>query len=87
MLLRRPRRWRAGRELGRRFDVAVSSDAVLACIGTKELVASLPRALSLRDPSRDTVLYPAVAYPTYEMGALLAGLRAVEALGRRAIAE
>ena len=24
---------------------------------------------SLRDPSRDTVLYPAVAYPTYEMGA------------------
>ena len=28
-------------------------------------------------PSRDTVLYPAVSYPTYEMGALLAGLRAV----------
>jgi aspartate/methionine/tyrosine aminotransferase len=26
---------------------------------------------------RDTVLYPAVAYPTYEMGARLAGLRAV----------
>ena len=40
-------------------------------------MASLPRMLSLRDPSRDTVLYPAVAYPTYEMGALLAGLRAV----------
>ena len=35
------------------------------------------RLLSLRDPSRDTVLYPSVAYPTYEMGALLAGLRAV----------
>ena len=33
--------------------------------------------LSLRDPSRDTVLYPAVAYPTYEMGALLGGLRPV----------
>ena len=47
------------------------------CIGTKELVASLPRVLSLRDPSRDTVLYPAVAYPTYEMGALLGGLRPV----------
>jgi len=31
----------------------------------------------LRDPSRDVVLYPAVAYPTYEMGALLAGLRPV----------
>ena len=63
--------------IGRRFDVAVSPDAVLACIGTKELVASLPRLLSLRDPSRDTVLYPGVAYPTYEMGARLAGLRAV----------
>src|SRR6266568_2217374 len=50
---------------------------VVACIGTKELVASLPRLLSLRDPSRDTVLYPGVAYPTYEMGARLAGLRAV----------
>lgn len=50
---------------------------VIACIGTKELVASLPHHLHLRDPSRDTVLYPAVAYPTYEMGAILAGLRAV----------
>ena len=63
--------------IGRRFGVAVSPDAVLACIGTKELVASLPRVLALRDPGRDTVLYPAVAYPTYEMGARLAGLRAV----------
>jgi succinyldiaminopimelate transaminase len=63
--------------INRRFGVAVSPDAVLACIGTKELVASLPRLLSLRDPSRDTVLYPGVAYPTYEMGARLAGLRAV----------
>jgi aspartate/methionine/tyrosine aminotransferase len=40
-------------------------------------VASLPRLLSLRDPSRDTVLYPAVSYPTYAMGAQLAGLRAL----------
>ena len=63
--------------ISRRFGVAVSPDAVLACIGTKELVASLPRVLSLRDPSRDTVLYPGVAYPTYEMGARLAGLRGV----------
>jgi succinyldiaminopimelate transaminase len=61
----------------RRFGCVIAPDDVVACIGTKELVASLPRALSLRDPSRDTVLYPAVAYPTYEMGALLAGLRAV----------
>ena len=63
--------------IDRRFGCAVTPDEVVACIGTKELVASLPRVLSLRDPSRDTVLYPAAAYPTYEMGALLAGLRAV----------
>jgi succinyldiaminopimelate transaminase len=61
----------------RRFGCALTADDVVACIGTKELVASLPRMLSLRDPARDTVLYPAVAYPTYEMGALLAGLRPV----------
>jgi succinyldiaminopimelate transaminase len=61
----------------RRFGVTLTPDDLIACIGTKEVVASLPRLLSLRDPSRDTVLYPAVAYPTYEMGALLAGLRAV----------
>jgi aspartate/methionine/tyrosine aminotransferase len=61
----------------RRFGVDVAPEAVVACIGTKELVASLPRLLALRDPSRDTVLYPGVAYPTYEMGARLAGLRAV----------
>jgi len=61
----------------RRFGCLVTADQVVACIGTKELVASLPRALSLRDPSRDTVLYPAASYPSYAMGALLAGLRAV----------
>jgi succinyldiaminopimelate transaminase len=61
----------------RRFGVDVAEDAVLACIGTKEVVAGLPRLLSLRDPSRDTVLYPALSYPTYAMGATLAGLRAV----------
>ena len=43
-------------------------DEVVACIGTKELVASLPRALSLRDPSRDTVLYPAVVVPDLRDG-------------------
>ena len=63
--------------IARRFGVTVGPEQVVACIGTKELVASLPRALSLRDPGRDTVLYPGVAYPTYAMGATLAGLRAV----------
>ncbi|MGC8627464.1 MAG: pyridoxal phosphate-dependent aminotransferase [Acidimicrobiales bacterium] len=60
-----------------RLGVDVPAGAVALCIGTKELVAGLPTWLHLRDPSRDTVLYPALAYPTYEMGALLAGLRAV----------
>ncbi len=63
--------------IGRRFGVDVDVDTVLACIGTKELVASLPRMLHLRRPERDTVLYPAISYPTYAMGAELAGLRAV----------
>ena len=63
--------------IARRFGCVLDPAQVVACIGTKELVASLPRALSLRDPSRDVVLYPAVAYPTYAMGATLAGLRPV----------
>ncbi len=61
----------------RRFGVAIDADHVGACVGTKELVASLPQVLRLRDPGRDTVLAPAIAYPTYEMGAVLAGCRAV----------
>ena len=63
--------------MARRFGVSVPPEAVAACVGTKEAVASIPRLLSLRDPARDTVLYPAVSYPTYEMGAQLAGLRPV----------
>ena len=50
---------------------------IAACIGTKEFVVSTPHYLRLRDPSRDTVLYPAVSYPSYAMGAVLAGCRAV----------
>ena len=61
----------------RRFGVEIGPDHVAACVGTKEFVATLPQWLSLRHPDRDTVLYPAVSYPTYEMGALLAGLRPV----------
>jgi succinyldiaminopimelate transaminase len=62
------------RRLGGTVDPATE---LAACVGTKEFVASLPQYLKLRDPSRDTVLYPAISYPTYEMGATLAGLRAV----------
>ncbi len=61
----------------RRFDLDVTLDQIAACIGTKEFVATTPQYLRLRTPSRDTVLYPAVAYPTYEMGAILANCRPV----------
>ena len=63
--------------LQRRLGVDIDADQVAAAIGTKEFVASLPRYLHLRDPSRDTVLYPSISYPTYAMGATLAGLRPV----------
>jgi len=61
----------------RRFGVEVPVEGVAACIGTKELVVSLPHVLQLRSPGRDTVLYPAISYPSYEMGATLARCRAV----------
>lgn len=60
-----------------RLGVPVPLDSVSVCVGTKEFVATTPAWLKLRYPERDTVLYPAVAYPTYEMGATLAGLRSV----------
>ncbi len=65
------------RWIERRFDLVVSPGDVAACIGTKEFVGTLPQWLKLRRPHLDTVLYPAIAYPTYEMGAVLAGCRAV----------
>ena len=64
--------------LSRRFDLKpVDPQTVAMCVGTKELVASVPHVLRLRQPERDTVLYPAVSYPSYAMGASLAGCRAV----------
>jgi succinyldiaminopimelate transaminase len=63
--------------LRRRFGAEVGIDAVAACLGTKELVAGVPHWLRLRTPERDTVLYPEISYPTYAMGATLAGCRAV----------
>lgn len=63
--------------LDRCFDLDVPVGQVAACIGTKEFVATTPQYLRLRTPSKDTVLFPAVAYPTYEMGATLAGCRGV----------
>jgi succinyldiaminopimelate transaminase len=46
---------------------------VLPTIGSKELVALLPSLLALG--SSDTVALPELAYPTYAVGALLAGAR------------
>jgi aspartate/methionine/tyrosine aminotransferase len=64
--------------LERRFGAHVDPDRELAaCVGTKEFVASTAQYLHLRAPDRDTVLYPAISYPTYAMGAVLAGCRAV----------
>jgi succinyldiaminopimelate transaminase len=61
----------------RRFGVDVPAAQVAACVGTKELVAGLPHWLRLRTPDRDTVLYPEPSYPSYAMGATLAGCRPV----------
>jgi succinyldiaminopimelate transaminase len=72
-----PYRQAAADWMQRRFGVTVALSAVSACVGTKEFVASTPGLLRLRSPERDTVLYPAVSYPTYAMGALLSGCRAV----------
>lgn len=63
--------------LARRFGVQLPVSSLAACIGTKEFVAGTPAYLRLRDPRKDTVLYPAISYPTYAMGATLAGCRAV----------
>lgn len=67
----------AQRWLDRRFGVQIDTAAIAATIGSKEFVAGLPHWLRLRSAERDTVLFPAVAYPSYAMGAELAGCRAV----------
>jgi succinyldiaminopimelate transaminase len=67
----------ASRWMAIRFGVDLPSSQIAACVGTKELVTGLPNWLRLRDPARDTVLYPAVSYPSYAMGATLAGCRSV----------
>jgi succinyldiaminopimelate transaminase len=63
--------------IDRRFGIDVPASHIAACVGTKEFVGTLPQWLKLRRPDRDTILYPAISYPTYEMGAILAGCRPV----------
>ncbi len=67
----------------RRFGVTLDPAQVAACVGTKEFVATAAWFLRLRTPGRDTVLAPALAYPTYAMGARLAGCRSVEVPAHR----
>jgi len=52
-------------------SVDLDDDCVLPTVGSKELVAALPAQLGVT-PGQ-TVLVPEVAYPTYAVGALLAG--------------
>jgi succinyldiaminopimelate transaminase len=63
--------------LARRHQVTVDPDAVLPVIGTKELIAGLPTLLGL-GPG-DVVVHPELAYPTYDVGARMAGARPVAA--------
>ncbi|MFL6065652.1 MAG: succinyldiaminopimelate transaminase [Friedmanniella sp.] len=58
------RRWGAG---------GIDPDATLPVIGTKELVAWLPTLLGLGPD--DLVVLPSMAYPTYLVGARIAGCR------------
>ena len=70
--------------LGRRHGIdGLQPDAVLPTIGSKELVAWLPRLLGLG--AGDVVAIPELAYPTYEVGALLAGASAVRVDGLTAL--
>jgi succinyldiaminopimelate transaminase len=63
--------------LARRHGVTVDPAAILPVIGTKEFIAGLPALLGC-GPG-DSVMHPELAYPTYDIGARLAGARAVAA--------
>ena len=59
----------------RRRGVTLGVANVLPTIGSKELVAWLPVLLGLREG--DVVVHPSIAYPTYAVGAALAGATAL----------
>nr|WP_046471079.1 succinyldiaminopimelate transaminase [Allosalinactinospora lopnorensis] len=69
--------------LGRRHDVAADPAATLPTAGSKELVAWLPTLLGLGEG--DTVVYPELAYPTYDIGVRLAGAVPVASDGLTAL--
>jgi succinyldiaminopimelate transaminase len=64
--------------LNRRYGITgLADDAVIPAIGTKELIAWLPTLLGLG--ADDLIVVPELAYPTYEVGAQLAGAQVVRA--------
>jgi len=64
--------------LSRRYGITgLTEAAVLPVIGTKELIAWLPTLLGL-GPA-DAVMVPELAYPTYDVGARLAGAHVLRA--------
>jgi succinyldiaminopimelate transaminase len=60
-----------------RRNVTVDPAACLPTIGSKEFIAWLPTQLGLLPD--DVVVFPDAAYPTYAVGATIAGCRAVAA--------
>ncbi len=56
-------------------SVELTDDCVMPVIGTKELVGWLPKLLGLG--AGDSVVFPECAYPTYAVGAQVAGARLV----------
>ncbi|HYP45244.1 MAG TPA: succinyldiaminopimelate transaminase [Propionibacteriaceae bacterium] len=72
--------------LGRRWGARdLAPAATLPVVGTKELVAWLPTLLGLGP--RDVVVVPATAYPTYAVGARIAGCQVVAADDLSALAD
>jgi succinyldiaminopimelate transaminase len=68
----------AAAALRRRYGISgLVDDAILPVIGTKELIAWLPTLLGLR--ADDLIVVPELAYPTYEVGAQLAGAQVLRA--------
>jgi len=64
--------------LERRYGITgLTESAVLPVIGTKELIAWLPTLLGLN--AGDLVVVPELAYPTYDVGARLAGTQVLYA--------
>jgi succinyldiaminopimelate transaminase len=55
----------------------IGDEHLLVTVGSKELVAGLPLQLGLG--AGDVVVHPAIAYPTYDIGARIAGATPVRA--------